>query len=159
MVESKLKELSLVLPSPPPAAGSYVGFRTACNLVFVSGQLPIKDGNPMSIGKVGDNVTVEDAYSAARQCALNLLAQLKVALNGDWKRLVQVVRIGAFVNCVPEFCDQPKVANGASDLMVALFGDAGRHARAAVGVASLPANAAVEIEATFEIAPPGTKRV
>ena len=151
MVESKLAELSLVLPSVPAAAGSYVGFKMAGNLVFVSGQLPMKDGTPIVVGKVGGGVTIDEAYSAAQQCALNVLAQLKVALAGDWTKLVQVVRVGAFVNCVPEFCEQPKVANGASDLMVKLFGQTGTHARAAVGVASLPANVAVEIEATFEI--------
>lgn len=153
MIEQKLKELSLALPPAPPAVGSYVGFKKAGNLVFVSGQLPIKDGAPTHVGQLGANVSIEEGYSAARQCTLNLLAQLKIALGADWTRLIQVVRVGAFVNCVPEFRDAPKVANGASDLLVALFGDAGKHARAAVGVASLPGGAAVEVEAVFELKP------
>lgn len=151
MIEQVLEKLSLVLPHAPPAVGSYVAFKIAGNLVFVSGQLPVKDGALTCIGRLGDDVTIEQGYLAARQCGLNVLAQLKIALDGDWGKVLQVVRVGAFVNCAPEFRDAPKVANGASDLMVALFGDAGKHARAAVGVASLPAGAAVEIEVTFEI--------
>jgi enamine deaminase RidA (YjgF/YER057c/UK114 family) len=153
MVESKLKELDLTLPAAPPAAGSYVGYKISGNLVFVSGQLPIKDGKPMLAGKSGADVSIEAAYQAAQQCALNVLAQLKLALGGDWTRFVQVVRLGGFVSCVPEFTDAPKVVNGASDLMAKVFGPAGAHARAAVGVASLPAGVPVEIEAVFEIKP------
>jgi enamine deaminase RidA (YjgF/YER057c/UK114 family) len=152
MVESKLKELGLTLPAAPAAAGSYVGYKRSGNLVFVSGQLPIKDGKPMLVGKLGAEISIEAAYQAAQQCALNVLAQLKIALAGDWTRLVQVVRLGGFVNCVPEFNDAPKVVNGASDLMAKVFGPTGAHARAAVGVASLPAGVPVEIEAVFEIA-------
>ena len=153
MIERKLAELGLVLPAAPAAAGSYVGYKTTGNLVIVSGQLPLKDGKPTLTGKLGGTVSVEDGYLAARQCALNVLAQLKAAVEGDWDRVVQVIRLGGFVNCNPDFADAPKVVNGASDLMVKLFGPSGAHARAAVGVASLPANVAVEIEAMFEIAP------
>lgn len=153
MIEEKLTELSLTLPLLPAAAGSYVGFKIAGGLVFVSGQLPLKDGKPTIVGKVGADVTTEQAYAAAQQCALNVLAQLKAALNGDWARLRQVVRVGGFVNCVPQFADAPKVVNGASDLFVKVLGAAGTHARAAIGVASLPANVSVEVEATFEVNP------
>lgn len=153
MIEKRLAELSLTLPPLASAAGSFVGFKVAGNLVFVSGQLPLKDGKPTLVGKVGAGVTTEECYVAAQQCALNVLAQLKVALGGDWSRLRQAVRVGGFVNCVPDFPDAPKVVNGASDLLVKVLGPAGTHARAAVGVASLPANVAVEIEAVFEVIP------
>lgn len=153
MIEAKLKELEIALPAAPPAAGSYVGYKICGNVVTVSGQLPIKDGKPMLVGKLGADVSIDDAYMAAQQCALNVLAQLKLALGGDWTKFVQVIRLGGFVNCVPDFNDAPKVVNGASDLMAKVFGPAGTHARAAVGVASLPAGVAVEIEATFEIKP------
>jgi enamine deaminase RidA (YjgF/YER057c/UK114 family) len=113
----------------------------------------MKDGKPTLTGKLGAGVKIDEAYAAARQCALNALAQLKMAVEGDWSRVVQVVRLGGFVNCTPDFTDAPKVVNGASDLMVKVFGPAGTHARAAVGVASLPANAAVEVDAIFEIRP------
>jgi enamine deaminase RidA (YjgF/YER057c/UK114 family) len=151
MVEEKLAELGLSLPIAPAAAGSYVGYKKVGNLVFVSGQLPIKDGKPILVGKLGAGVSIDAAYEAAQQCALNVLAHLKVALANDWTRIVQVVRLGGYVNCVAEFNDAPKVVNGASDLMVKVFGSVGAHARAAVGVASLPAGVPVEIEAVFEI--------
>ena len=150
-IEAKLKDLNITLPDAPPAAGSYVGYKKAGGLVFVSGQLPMRNGKPALVGKLGAGIGIEQAYEAAQLCALNVLAQLKLALNGDWTRFVQVVRVGGFVNCMPEFADAPKVVNGASDLMVKVFGAAGTHARAAVGVASLPANVAVEIEAVFEV--------
>lgn len=153
MIDRKLAEIDLALPAAPAPAGSYVGFKIAGNLVFVSGQLPMKDGKPTLTGKLGAGVKIDEAYAAARQCALNALAQLKMAVEGDWSRVVQVVRLGGFVNCTPDFTDAPKVVNGASDLMVKVFGPAGTHARAAVGVASLPANAAVEVDAIFEIRP------
>ncbi len=151
MVDQQLAELGLSLPPAPAAAGSYVGFKKVGNLVFVSGQLPMKDGKPTLVGKLGAGVSIDAAYEAAQQCALNVLAHLKMALAGDWTRFVQVVRIGGFVNCMPEFNDAPKAVNGASDLMVKVFGPSGTHARAAVGVASLPAGVPVEIEATFEV--------
>ncbi len=151
MVEKKLAELSLRLPTAAAPTASYVGFKRSGNLVFVSGQLPLKDGRLTLIGKVDKDVSVEAAYQAAQQCALNILAQLKDAIGGDWTRVVQAVRVGGFVNCVPEFVDAPKVVNGASDIIVKVFGASGAHARAAVGVASLPAGAAVEVEATFEV--------
>jgi enamine deaminase RidA (YjgF/YER057c/UK114 family) len=151
MVDKKLAELGLVLPAIPAAAGSFVGYKKVGNLVFISGQLPMKGDKPVLVGKLGAGVSIEAAYEAAQQCALNVLAQLKLALANDWTRFVQVVRLGGFVNCVPEFNDAPKVVNGASDLMVKVFGPAGAHAREAVGVASLAAGVPVEIEAVFEI--------
>jgi enamine deaminase RidA (YjgF/YER057c/UK114 family) len=153
MIEEKLAELGLTLPTASTPAASYVGFKIFGNMLIVSGQLPIKDGKPTLTGKLGDGVSVEEAYAAARQCALNILAQVKVALAGDWGRLVQGVRLGGFVACTPSFTEAPKIVNGASDLMVKVFGPAGMHARAAIGVASLPADVAVEVEAMFEIKP------
>jgi enamine deaminase RidA (YjgF/YER057c/UK114 family) len=150
-VEQTLAGLGLTLPTPAAPVAAYVGFKRAGNLVIVSGQLPLKDGKPTLTGKLGAEVITEQGYAAAQQCALNLLAHLKTALGGDWSKLVQVVRIGGFVACVPEYTDAPKCINGASELMVKVFGDAGTHARAAVGVASLPLNVPVEVEATFEV--------
>jgi enamine deaminase RidA (YjgF/YER057c/UK114 family) len=153
MIDEKLAELGLELPAVSAPAASYVGFKTAGNLLIISGQLPLKNGKPMLTGKLGDGVAIDDAYIAARQCALNVLAQARVAVGGDWSRIVQVVRLGGFVACTPSFTEAPKVVNGASDLMVQLFGPAGTHARAAIGVASLPADVSVEVEAMFEIKP------
>lgn len=152
MIEKKLAELGLALPKAPVAVGSYVGFKTVGNLVFISGQVPIQDGKVAYTGKMGDGVQLEQAYAAAQVCALNVLAQLNEAIQGEWSRVIQVVRVGGFVNCEPDFTDAPKVVNGASDLFVKVFGEAGKHARAAVGVASLPSNVLVEVEAVFEIA-------
>jgi enamine deaminase RidA (YjgF/YER057c/UK114 family) len=150
-VEKTLADMGLALPVPAAPVAAYVGYKISGNLVMVSGQLPLKDGKPTLTGKIGTAVTTEQGYAAAQQCGLNLLAHLKSALGGDWEKFVQVVRIGGFVACVPEYTDIPKCINGASELMVKVFGDAGTHARAAVGVASLPLDAPVEIEATFEI--------
>ena len=151
MLQEKLSEMGLALPTLPAAAASYVGFKVIGNQVVVSGQLPLLDGRPVLTGKLAAEADIGKAYVAAQHCALNVLAQLNVAIGGDWSRFVQVVRLGGFVACTPSFIDAPKVVNGASDLMTRLFGDAGAHARAAVGVASLPLDVSVEIEATFEI--------
>ena len=151
MLKQKLAELGLELPAVPAAAASYVGYKITGNLVVVSGQLPLANGKPTLTGKLEAGADIADAYTAAQQCALNTLAQLDAAIGGDWSRFVQVVRLGGFVACAPSFVDAPKVVNGASDLMVKLFGTAGAHARAAIGVASLPLDVTVEVEATFEI--------
>lgn len=151
MLESRLAEMNLVLPELGAAAGSFVGCKKSGNLLFISGQLPLKDGRPTLVGRLGEDVTVEQGYEAAQQCALNVLAQIKAAIDGRWDRVAQVVRLGGFVRCTLDFADAPKVVNGASDLFVSLFGAAGAHARAAVGVSSLPMNVAVEIEAVVEI--------
>jgi enamine deaminase RidA (YjgF/YER057c/UK114 family) len=150
-IEKTLTELGLELPPLVAPVAAYVGFKKTGNLVIVSGQLPLKNGKPTQTGKLGAGVTTEQGYEAAKQCGLNILAQLKAAVGGDWDKVVQVVRLGGFVACIPDYTDAPKCINGASELMVKLFGDAGSHARAAVGVASLPANVSVEVEAIFEV--------
>ena len=150
-VEAKLAELGVVLPTPAAPVANYVPFVRTGSLLVVSGQICLgPDGKLVAKGKLGDNVSVEDGQKAARACAINLLAQVKAAL-GDLDKLVRVVRLGGFVNSAPTFVDGPKVLNGASDLMVEVFGDKGRHARSTVGVASLPADAAVEVEGLFEV--------
>jgi enamine deaminase RidA (YjgF/YER057c/UK114 family) len=150
-VEQKLTEQGITLPEPRAAVANYVGFVRSGNLLFVSGQVCADaQGKLIAKGKLGAGVTLEQGYAAAKGCGVNLLAQIKAAL-GDLDKVVRVVRIGGFVNSAPDFLDGPKVLNGASDLMVAVFGDKGRHARTTVGVASLPADAAVEVEGVFEV--------
>jgi len=151
IIAERLAALGLVLPAPAAAVANYVPFVVSGPLVFVSGQLPLEGGRVAVTGKLGGGVSLDDGIRAARLCAVNLLAQLGQAVGGDFSRVRRVVRLGGFVAGTADFTDQPKVINGASDLMVAVFGDAGRHARAAVGVSSLPLDAACEIEATFEI--------
>lgn len=151
-IDARLAELGITLPVPAVAVANYVPFVVTGNLVFVSGQLPMEGGKPVVFGHLGAEVSVEDGVRAARLCGLNLLAQAKAACGGDLDRIRRVVRLTAFVASTPDFTDQPKVVNGASDLMVEVLGDAGRHARVAVGAPSLPLNVAVEIEAVFEIA-------
>ncbi|MBX9774686.1 MAG: RidA family protein [Xanthobacteraceae bacterium] len=151
-VEAKLAELGVVLPTPAAPVANYVPFVRTGSLLVVSGQICLGgDGKLVAAGKLGGNVSIEDGQKAARTCAINLLAQVKAAL-GDLDKVVRVVRLGGFVNSVPTFVDGPKVLNGASDLMVEAFGDKGRHARSTIGVAALPADAAVEVEAMFEVA-------
>src|SRR6266404_1484864 len=150
-IDKRLAELGIALPAPASPVGSYVPYVNVGALVFISGQLPRAEGKLAFTGKVGRDVTVENGQAAARVCALNLLAQLKVACAGNLDRVVRCVRMSGFVNSDPEFKDHPQVVNGASDLMHEVFGESGRHARTAVGVAALPANAAVEVEAIFEI--------
>jgi enamine deaminase RidA (YjgF/YER057c/UK114 family) len=151
-IEQKLAEQGITLPQPTAPVANYVGFVRTGNLLFVSGQVCFDaQGKLIAKGKLGAGVTVEQGNAAARGCAINLLAQLKAAL-GDLDKVVRVVRLGGFVNSAPDFLDGPKVLNGASDLMVAVFGDKGRHARTTVGVAALPADAAVEVEGIFEVA-------
>lgn len=152
-IEAKLALLGITLPSlgdAPKAAGNYLPFVTVENMVYVSGQIS-QNEDGLITGKLGADVSVEQGAIAAKACAISLLAQLKVALNGDMDRLVRVVKLTGFVNSTPDFTDQPKVINGASDFFVAALGDAGKHARAAVSAASLPLGVAVEIEAIFEI--------
>jgi enamine deaminase RidA (YjgF/YER057c/UK114 family) len=150
-IDARLGELGIPLPQVAAPAGNYVPAVISGNLLFIAGQLPMKDGQPHYVGKLGRDIEVEDGARGARLCALNILAQARAALGGDLDRVRRVVRLGGFVNAVPEFGNHPQVLNGASDLMVEVFGEAGRHARAAVGVASLPLRVAVEIEAVFEI--------
>ena len=147
---ARLADLGLTLPTPAMAVANYVPFVISGSLVFVSGQLPLENGTLSVSGRLGADIGIEDGVRAARLCGLNLLAQAAAAAGG-LHNVRRVVRLTAFVASAPDFTDQPKVVNGASDLMVAVLGDAGRHARAAVGVASLPLNASVEIDGIFEI--------
>ena len=152
MIESKLTELGLTLPALAAPIANYVGFVRTGDLLFVSGQLCLgADGKLVAKGKLGAEVSIEDGQKAARACAINLLAQIKAAV-GDLDRVVRVVRLGGFISSVPSFLDGPKVMNGASDLMVTVFGDKGQHARTTIGVAVLPLEAAVEVEGLFEVA-------
>ena len=151
IIDAKLAALGLTLPNAPAPAANYVPFVQTGSLVFISGQISAgPDG--LICGKLGAELSIEQGAKAAQACGLALIAQLRAACGGDLSRVKRVVKLTGFVNCTPEFTDQPKVVNGASDLMVAVFGDAGRHARAAVGAPSLPLGVAVEVEGVFEIA-------
>jgi enamine deaminase RidA (YjgF/YER057c/UK114 family) len=150
IIDKKLAELEIVLPTPAAPVANYVGFVRSGRLLFVSGQICLADGALVAAGKLGGTVTVEQGQAAARACAINVLAQIKAAI-GDLDKVARVVRLGGFVNSTPEFLEGPKVMNGASDLMVAVFGEKGRHARTTVGVASLPADSAIEVEGIFEV--------
>jgi enamine deaminase RidA (YjgF/YER057c/UK114 family) len=150
-VEKKLQELGIALPKPVAPIANYVPFVKSGNLVHVSGQLCFgADGKLIATGQLGGGVSIENGQQAARACAINLLAQVKAAA-GDLDNVRRVVRLGGFINSAPGFPDGPKVMNGASDIMVAVFGDKGKHARSTVGVAALPADAAVEVEGLFEV--------
>ena len=146
-----MSELGIVIPEPAAPVASYIGHVVHNGLVFVSGQLPLENGKLTQTGLLGEGVSIEDAAAAARLCAINILAQVKVACDGDLERVDRCIRLGGFVASTPDFTDHPKVVNGASDLMAEVFGDKGAHCRAAVGVAALPLNASVEVEATFAI--------
>jgi enamine deaminase RidA (YjgF/YER057c/UK114 family) len=150
-IETRLAELGITLPSAPAPAANYVPFVRSGDLLFVSGQVCMKDGAFVT-GKVGADMTVEDGAAAARACALSLLAQVRAACEGDLSRLKRVVKLTGFVNSTTDFTDQPKVINGASDVLVEILGDAGRHSRSAVSAGALPFDVAVEIEGIFEIA-------
>ena len=152
IIEQKLTEMGITLPASVLPAANYVPYLVVGNLVSISGQLPMKDGKPQDIGKVGREFTVEQGQQTAKLCGINILSHLKAACGGDLSRVKKCVRLGVFVNSTEDFTDQPKVANGVSDFMVAILGDAGKHSRAAVGVAQLPFGVAVEVEAMFEIA-------
>jgi enamine deaminase RidA (YjgF/YER057c/UK114 family) len=150
-VDKKLASLGISLPTPATPIANYVPFVRSGNMLVVSGQLCFgADGNLVARGQLGGEVSMDDGQKAARACAVNLLAQLKAAL-GDLDKVTRVIRLGGFINSTPGFTDGPKVMNGASDLMVEVFGEKGRHARSTVGVAALPANAAVEVEGQFEV--------
>ena len=151
IIDQRLKELSIELDEASVPAGSYVPYVVTNNLVFISGQLPFINGELTIKGRVGENVTIDDAIKMSEACAKALLSQLKAACNGNLDRVKKVVKLGGFVASSPDFTDQPKVINGASDLIVNIFGDKGKHARFAVGVAALPLNVPVEIDGVFEI--------
>jgi len=151
IIDSRLKELGITLARPPKPVASYVPFTVSGNQVFVSGQVPISDGALKYVGKLGVDFSVEVGQAAAQLCAINILSVLREACGGNLDRVVRCLKVNVFVNATPDYDKQPEVANGASDLFVAVFGDAGRHARAAVGMGSLPRGVAVEVDAVFEI--------
>ncbi len=150
-IEAKLAALGIVLPDMAASAANYVPFVQTGSLVFISGQVS-RNASGFILGKLGADTSVEAGYAAARTCAIALMTALRAGCGGDLDRVVRVVKLSGFVNATPEFTDHPKVMNGASDLLVEVFGDAGRHARAAVGSVSLPLGVAVEVEGIFEIA-------
>ena len=150
MIKEKLDTLGIKLPTPPKPAGSYIPVVRTGNLVFVSGQIPIKDGKILYSGKVTKDLSIQDAQKGARLCAINALAQLKSEF-GNLENISKIVRVSGFVNSPPEFTEQPKVINGASDLLFEIFEEKGPHTRIAVGVSSLPLNSAVEIDLLVEI--------
>lgn len=150
-IETRLADMGITIPEPPAPLAAYVGHVIHNNIVTVSGQLPLAGGALSQTGLLGAGVSVEEGAAAAQICAINILAQIKVACGGDFERIVRCIRLGGFVASTPDFTDHPKVINGASEFMGAILGDKGVHARAAVGVAALPMNASVEVEATFAI--------
>ena len=150
-VDARLKDLGITIPDAPAPAANYVPYTVTGNLVFVSGQVPFVDGKLTATGRIGEDATPEDGYEQARICAINLIAQVKAACGGDLDRVRRVVKLGGFVASADDFNGQPGVINGASDLMVEVFGDAGRHARFAVGTNALPLGCIVEIDGVFEI--------
>ncbi len=149
-IDNRLAELGIVLPDVATPVANYLPYVRSGNLIFTAGQLPMKDGRLMLTGLLGDGVTIEQGNACARQCAINILATAR-AVTGDLGKVKRVVKLVGFVACGASFTDQPKVINGASDLFVEVFGEAGRHARSAVGVSALPLNAPVEVEAVIEI--------
>jgi enamine deaminase RidA (YjgF/YER057c/UK114 family) len=150
-IDGRLAELKIALPQAAAPLANYVPTVRSGDLLFVSGQICQWNGERRFMGKLGGEISLEQGQEAARLCGLNILAQAKAALGGDLDRILRCARLGAFVNCTPDFAQQPQVANGASDLMVQVLGDAGRHARAAVGVNALPGGVAVEVDAVFEV--------
>ncbi|MCB4824329.1 RidA family protein [Roseicella aerolata] len=151
-IEARLQELGITLPEPAAPVANYIPFNVTGNLVVVSGQIPLRDGRIAHTGKLGAGVSLEEGRAAARLCFINLVAQLRAACGGDLDRVRRVVRLGGFIAAPAEFTQHAVVMNGASDLAVELFGEAGRHARTTIGVPSLPGDAAVEVEGMFEIA-------
>ena len=153
-ITERLKELGIELPIPLQPLANYVPYRWSGSLLFISGQVPVQNGTLPYLGKVGVDLSIEQGQAAARLCAINILAQVNAALNGNLDHVNACLKLGGFVNCAPDFSDQPTVINGASDFMVDVFGDKRRHARAAVGSNALPRNVAVEVDAIFDCQPP-----
>ena len=149
MIEEKLEELGIKLPNPPTPAGSYVPVVRTGNLLYISGQIPMENGKVVFTGKVS-NENMEVAQKSAKMCAINILAQIKREL-GDFEKVIKIIKLSGFVNSIPEFSQQPKIINSASDLMFEIFGEKGKHSRVAVGVASLPLDAMTEIDAIIEV--------
>lgn len=152
-IDARLAELGIELPNASPPAANYVPFIVSGNLLFLSGQIAQWNGERPYVGRVGAEISVEDGIAAARLCGLNLIAWVKLATAGNLDRVSRIIKLGGFVNSAPDFFDQPKIVNGCSDLLVVVFGEAGRHARTAVGTHALPFNVAVEIDAIVELTP------
>ncbi len=150
-IDARLRENNIELPTPSTPAANYVSYTIVGNTVFVAGQICVWNGEITCKGKLGADIDLDAGYKAARVCGLNLIAQVREACGGDLDRVVRVAKLGGFVNCTPDFTDHPKVVNGASDLMVDVFSEAGKHARFAVGAPTLPAGVAVEVDGIFEI--------
>jgi len=152
-IEARLAELGIILPAPAAPVAAYVPAVEIAGMLHISGQLPFREDGGIITGRLGENVDIAGGAEAAKRCGIMLIAQIKAALGGDLDRVVRIVKLGAFISSTDGFTDQPKVANGASELMQAVFGEAGRHARSAVGVPVLPLGAAVEIDAIVAIRP------
>ena len=150
IIKNKLESLNIILPPAPAPAANYVPTVKSGNLIFVSGQIPVVDGN-MIVGKVGHSVKIEEAVAAARACGLAIISQLNEATNSNLDKISRIVKLGGFVNCIDTFTQQPEIINGASNLMVEVFGESGKHSRFAVGTNSLPRGVVVEVEAIAEI--------
>lgn len=151
-IENKLEALGLSLPKAAAAAANYIPFVISGRTLYIAGQIPFLNGEKMHVGRLGENMGIDEGKKAAEACALNILAQADAAVGGDWSKIVRVIKLGGFVNCTPDFYQMPAVVNGASDLMVAVLGENGKHARFAVGAPSLPLGVAVEVDAIFELA-------
>ena len=149
--EQNIKQLGIEIPDMPAALANYVPFKLSDSIVYVSGQAPVKNGELIYTGKVGEDITIDEGIKAAELCCINIIAALKKSINGDWNRLDSFLKLGGFVNCNNNFYDQPKIINGASDLLVKIFGNKGQHARFAVGSNSLPMNISVEIDAIIKV--------
>ena len=149
--EENIKQLGITIPDTPNALANYVPFKVSDSIVYVSGQAPVKNGELIYKGKVGEDITIDEGIKAAELCCVNIISVLKKCINGDWNRLDSFLKLGGFVNCNNNFYDQPKIINGASDLLVKIFGEQGKHARFAVGSNSLPLNISVEIDAIIKI--------
>ena len=149
--EKKIKELNIILPEAKPPVGSYVATKKTGNLLFISGQISTNENGELIKGKVGKDLSTDQAYEAAKRCGLSLVAQAKAACDGDLSKIKSCIKLTGFVNSLNDFIDQPKVINGASDLIASIFGDAGMHTRAAVNTNSLPLGVSVEVDAIFEL--------
>ena len=151
MFDENIKKLGLTIPNPPDAVANYIPYKIADKILYISGQAPLKDGNVIYKGKVGDNISMEEGIKAAELCCINIIAALKKSINNDWDQLDTFIKLGGFVNCKEDFVDQPKIINGASEIIAKVFDSKGLHTRAAISSNSLPLGVAVEVDAVFEI--------
>ena len=149
--ETNIKQLGIIIPDISAPLANYVPYKVSDNILYISGQGPVSESKLVYKGKVGEDISIDDGIKAAELCCINIIAALKKSINGDWNRLDSFLKLGGFVNCNNNFYDQPKIINGASDLLVKIFGDQGRHARFAVGSNALPMNISVEIDAIIKL--------